>query len=121
MELECDINKTRPIVLLEIFRKIFSKIITNRLSNVLTANKVLKENNYAGLPSGSTLESIRSLNIIMEDQTKKKPLYIYFQDMSKAYNRVKLSILQRALKRIRIPPWLIDIIISLFTEREYPV
>src|ERR1043165_4936457 len=32
MEWECDINKTRPIVLLEIFRKVFSKIITRRLS-----------------------------------------------------------------------------------------
>ena len=48
MEWECDINKTRPIVLLEIIRKIFSKIITRRLSRTLVVHKVLKENNYAG-------------------------------------------------------------------------
>src|SRR5688572_23365538 len=84
MEWECDINKTRPIVLLEIFRKIFSKIITKRLSNVLASHKILKGHNYAGLPGGSTFEPIRILNLTMEDTklNKDKSLYIYFQDMS---------------------------------------
>ena len=122
MEWECDINKTRPIVLLEIFRKIFSKVITKRLSHTLVSNKILKGNNHAGLPGGSTLEPIRILNMIMEDAaTNRKPLYIYFQDMSKAYDRVRLPILKRALERLRIPSKLIDIIIGLFSDRENSV
>src|SRR5688572_4183770 len=99
MEWEYDVNKTRPIVLLEIFRKIFSKIITQRLSITLTTYKVLKSNNYTGLPGRSTFELIRTMNILMEDaKLNDKPLYIYFQDISKAYNCVRLPILRLALE-----------------------
>src|ERR1044071_4159943 len=98
MELECNINKRRPIVLLEIFRKVFSKILTKRLLHTLTTHKVLKRNNYTGLLGGSTMEPIRILNMIMEDATaNKKDLFIYFQDISKAYDRVNLIILKKAM------------------------
>src|SRR5688572_12306102 len=119
MEWECDINKTRPIVLLEIFRKIFSKIITRRLSQTLVTHKILKGNNYAGLLGGSTFEPIHTMNMLMEDACiNNKIMYIYFQDMSKAYDWVRLPILRKALERIRIPERLIDIIIGLFSDRE---
>src|SRR6185369_4297752 len=36
-----DINKTRPITLLETCRKIFTKIITKRLSTVMINNPIL--------------------------------------------------------------------------------
>src|ERR1043165_7982000 len=122
MEWECNINKTQPIVLLEVLRKIFCKILTKRLSTTLASHKILKGNNHAGLPGGSTMEPIRSLNMIMEDaRNNNKPLYIYFQDMSKAYDRVRLPILKKAMERLRIPPRLIDIIISLFSDRENAV
>ena len=100
MEWECDTNKTRPIVLLEIFRKIFSKAIIRRFSRTLVTHKVLKGNNSAGLPGGLTLEPIRTLNILMEDTTfNKKPMYIYFQDMSKAYDRVAFLVLKKSMLR----------------------
>ena len=122
MEWECDVNKTRPIVLLEIFRKVFSKIITGRLSKILTTHKILKGNNYAGLPGGSTFELIRSLNMIMEDaKCNDKNLMIYFQDMSKAYDRVNIPILKKAMARIKIPDNLIELITGLFKDRENSV
>src|ERR1044071_2503497 len=116
MEWECEINNTRSIVLLEIFWKIFSKIITKRLSRTLVTHRVLKGNNHVGLPGGSTFEPIRILNMIMEDASMNdKKLYIYFQNMSKAYDRVRLPILKKAMKRLYIPNKLIEIIIGLFT------
>ena len=99
MDWECDINKTRLIVLLEIFRKIFCKILTKRLSYTLARHRILRGNNHARLLGGSTMEPIRILNMIMEKAClKNKPLYIYFQDMSKAYDHVRLPILRKAIE-----------------------
>ena len=63
-----ELNKMRPITLLECPRKLYIKILTNRLSKILSYNKnVLKDNNFAALPGKSTIEPIHILNNIMED------------------------------------------------------
>ena len=67
MKWECNINKTQPIVLLEIFRKLFNKVLTKRLFYILAIYKILKDNNYAGLLGSSTLELINMLNMIMKN------------------------------------------------------
>ena len=50
-----------------------------------------------------------------------KKLDIYFQDMSKAYDRINLPILKKAMLRLRILKALIKVILSLFQERETAV
>ena len=69
----------RLIVLLEIFRKIFIKIITARLSKKLVEHNILQGGNHARLPGGSTFEPIRILDTIRTDAIiHNKPLFIYF-------------------------------------------
>jgi len=44
----------------------------------------------------------------MEDAMMNRwPMYVYFQDMSKAYDHVKLNVLEKAMLRLCIPPPLI--------------
>ena len=50
-----------------------------------------------------------------------KELWLLFQDLSKAYDRVDLKFLKKALERIKIPHLLIQIIINLFTNRKNSV
>ena len=85
-----ELNKTRPITLLECPRKLYMKILTNRLSKILSYNKhVLKDNNFVALPGKSTIEPIYILNNIMKDaRENNKELWILLQDMSKAYDCV---------------------------------
>ncbi len=67
MDWECHIDKIQPIVLLKILRKILGKILTQRISHIFISHNILKEDNYAGLPGGSTFNPIHIINLIRED------------------------------------------------------
>src|SRR5436190_16889661 len=114
-----DINKTRPITLLECPRKIMFKILNNRLSDILVKNSyVLGDNNFAALPRKSTIELIHALNCVLEDvRENKKELWLLFQDMSKAYDRVNRNYLFKALERINIPAKFIKLVENSLLRR----
>ncbi|POG69874.1 hypothetical protein GLOIN_2v1858740, partial [Rhizophagus irregularis DAOM 181602=DAOM 197198] len=48
-----DINHTRPIILLDCFRKLLVKIINSRLNLYLSTNNILQHNNQAGVQGAS--------------------------------------------------------------------
>ncbi|GBC13241.2 ribonuclease H-like domain-containing protein [Rhizophagus irregularis DAOM 181602=DAOM 197198] len=83
-----DINLTRPIILLNCIRKLMVKIIND--------------------------SSYHSL--IDHQHDTKNSFYLALQDLSKAYDRVDLNLLQLALKRINIPEILITFIEKLFSN-----
>ena len=114
-----DINKTRPITLLECPRKMIMKVLTNRLSKILSENRnIIDENNYAALPGNSTQEPIHILNNIMEDARENgKELWVLLQDMSKAYDLVNREHLAQAMERIKIPKSFIEFIMNSLKER----
>ena len=113
-----DINKTRPITLLETCRKIFTKIITRRLSKVMIDNPILNVNNWAALPGGRTHDPINILNNVMEEAREfKKELWLFFQDISKAYNSISGLAVQKAMEQIKIPKKLIEIVGGMLENR----
>src|SRR5215216_1758466 len=101
----CDLNNTRPITLLETARKAFTKILNNRIQQVLLQSNALSGLNFAGLPHQSTNEPLNIVNNLLEyhrlkkksDATYDQELYILFQDMSKAYDRVNIFMLKNAM------------------------
>jgi len=99
MDWQCDITKTQLIILLDTMRKAVIKILTNRLSRIMAKHAILKGNNFAGIPGGSMELPIKIMNMILEDaKENNKPVWILLQDLSKAYDRVDLSILRKAMK-----------------------
>ncbi len=83
----------------------------------MVEHNILQSDNHAGLPGGSTFKSIRILDTIRTDAIiHNKPLFIYFQDISKTYDRVCLDILKSAMLRLRIFLKLVNLILSVFTD-----
>jgi hypothetical protein len=116
-EWECNLNNTRLITLLEVLRKLMVRILNTCLTTIFIQHKVLKGNQFAGLPGSSTFEPIRIINEIIEDAKEKhNDLWILFQDMSKTYDRVNIFMLKKAMARLRLPFSFIDLICNLFTQ-----
>jgi len=95
-EWKCELRNTRPIVLLEVTRKCFTKIITERLAGVCKEKNILQGPNFAGLSGESTMEPIHLLNNICEEAREEgKELWILFQDIAKAYDTISLEMLEK--------------------------
>ena len=114
----CDLNNTRPITLLETPRKVMIRLLNNRLASIMVKHKVLKSNQFAGLPQSSTFEPIRIVNEILQDaREKNNEIWVLFQDLSKAYDRVNIFMLEKALLRLKLPLPFVDLMKNIFTNR----
>ena len=67
-----DITNTRPIALLDTFRKVFTKIMTQRLGGLLKAHSVLKGLNFCGLKGEGTSTPLHIINGLLEDAKEQK-------------------------------------------------
>lgn len=115
MEWNRDLNLTCPITLIETARKIMSKVLTIRLSKILSENKYILQNaNYAALLNTSVFEPSKLVQGVVEDANKyKKEAWILFMDISKAYDSVNSKMLEKRLSRIKLPNKFIRLIIDV--------
>jgi hypothetical protein len=119
---ENNINIIRPITLLESIRKIFTKILNDRLTNILSSHLILSPHNWAALPGSSTQEPIHILQAIIEDAKQHdQQAWILSLDMSKAYDSVHIPRLIQAMHRIKIPQKIIQLITNIFDNRSNQV
>ena len=64
------------------------------------------------------MEPIQLLNNICEDaRDNKKELWILLQDTAKAYDSISIKMIERAMKRIKIPEKMIYLILQPFKDR----
>ena len=71
-----------------------TKILNRRLGAILANNNVLKGHNYAGLPGSNCPTPITILETIIYDaKSNNKPLFIFLQDISKAFDSMNTRML----------------------------
>ncbi|GES73345.1 ribonuclease H-like domain-containing protein [Rhizophagus clarus] len=113
-----EINNTRPIILLESTRKLFTKILTSRIHQVLSRPNIIQPNNRAGLIGESTLQPLQHLHHAIEmANIQGKTIWIGLQDLSKAYDRINVSLLKLSLKRLNFPEVIVNLLCNLFSNR----
>src|SRR5664279_1967927 len=90
------IQQYRPICLLNVSFKIFTKVATNRISSI--ADKVVRPTQTAFMPGRHILEGVVVLHETIHELHRKKLDGVLFKiDFEKAYDKVKWSFLQQAL------------------------
>jgi hypothetical protein len=113
------LNQVRPISIIEPMKKCFTKLFTQRLDNIINTNNLLSNLNFAATKNSSTHIPIQILNNTIEHYKHfNKEVWIMFQDMSKAFDKINISQLQDTCKRIGIPLQGIQLITELHTNRQ---
>jgi hypothetical protein len=91
------IQQYRPICLLNVSFKIFTKVATNRVSEV--AHKVIKPTELAFMPGRHILEGVVVLHETIHGLHRNKLDVVLFKiDFEKSYDKVKWSFLQQVLR-----------------------
>ena len=92
-----DMNNQRPISLLNVIYKIFTKVITNRITDKLDENQPREQ---AGFRRGySTIDHLQTVNQIIEKTNEYKiPLVVALVDYTKAFDSVETEEVMSALE-----------------------
>jgi hypothetical protein len=92
-----NIRHFRPICVLNIDYKIFTKVLTKRLSSL--ADKLISKSQTAFIPGRFILEGVITLHEILHELRVKKTKGVILKlDFEKAYDKVHWSFLIEVLK-----------------------
>ncbi|WVZ90567.1 hypothetical protein U9M48_036858 [Paspalum notatum var. saurae] len=100
------IQQYRPICLLNVSFKIFTKVVTNRVVKIAT--RIIKPTQMAFLPGRNIMEGAVILHeTIHELHTKKQNGVILKIDFEKAYDKVRWDFLQQSLRMKGFSPMVV--------------
>jgi len=113
-----DINRTRPISLVEVLRKVVEKVLNTRLAAILESKKVLLGDNAGFMPRSGLDELLWMLRGILDDAKKEeKQLWLILLDIQRAYDHVSWEGVEPALTRIRAPERFIGLLRNMWSKR----
>ncbi|GBB86534.1 hypothetical protein RclHR1_12960005 [Rhizophagus clarus] len=88
------------------------------LHQILSRPNIIQRNNRAGLIGESTLQPLQHLYHAIEmANIQGKTIWIGLQDLSKAYDRINMSLLKLSLRRLNIPDVIVNLLCNLFSNR----
>jgi len=110
-------NNYRGISLLSIVGKAFARVVLNRLQKL--AERVYPEAQCGFRAERSTIDMVFSLRQLQEKcREQRRPLYIAFIDLTKAFDLVSRQGLFTLLQRIGCPPKLLRMISSFHEDMQ---
>ena len=106
-----DCNNYRGISLLSITGKAFARVVLNRLQKL--AERVYPESQCGFRSARSTIDMVFSVRQLQEKcREQRRPLYLAFIDLTKAFDLVSRSGLFSLLQKVGCPPKLLGMITS---------
>lgn len=113
-----DPKSYRPLCLLDTVGKLFEKILVKRLNHYLEETGSLAETQYGFRKRRSTLHAIERLQTtVREANDAGKVVGMLTLDVSNAFNSAPWQCIMGALKRMKVPAYLVHIIRSYLTNR----
>lgn len=115
-----DMANYRPISLLTALYKLYTSVITKRLSAFVEGNDILSESQGGGRPGRSTYQLIAALmaNISFaraaEARGENHALHVLFLDLQKAYNSVPHWAIKRSLRHLGAPAQFVSSVMNLY-------
>ena len=103
-----ELNKTRPITLLDSHRKIFEAIVAKRMTKIIEENEMLRGTNFGFRAGMGTKEAIFMIRTLFDtNNSNKQNLYLASLDVQAAFDTVPWTAIENGLKRIKAPQDLI--------------
>jgi hypothetical protein len=108
----------RPISITPIFGKIFEYILLRRLDDHLTANKIIHLNQFGSVKNSSTeITAAHILHDVYRSIDIRHEVALTCIDIQKAFDSVKHSVLISKLKKLSLPRFFLNVLISYLTDR----
>ncbi|KAE9415687.1 hypothetical protein Angca_006031, partial [Angiostrongylus cantonensis] len=110
-----DIGNYRPICLLSVVYKLFTRVILNRIDRTLDEGQPCEQ---AGFRKGfSTMDHIHTLTRLIEvSREYKRPLCLTFIDLEKAFDSIEIEAVMEALGNQGVPTQYIKILRELYNN-----
>jgi ribonuclease HI len=109
-----DLNKVRPIALMESIIKLFERVLIGRVTKVLVEYDILEEGQYGGLPGLGVQPPLRMLAEVIDDaHASKQELHILITDLSKAFDTMEYWSQAMSWKALNMPDEIINLLVSL--------
>ena len=108
------IDDLRPIMLLDVLRKIWTTLVMGSITSVLLKHKVLRATQHAYLPQrGTDSANIQVINTLEAAFDEKRTLFGSSWDIRKAFDSVGKWLIRLAWRRLGVPAPLVEWLILL--------
>ena len=109
-----DLDKTRPITLIETLTKLYERVIIMRVTERLMRHGVLEPSQYGAVPKAGTLPPRRVLAAVFEDANmSEKEMHLLLLDLKKAFDTCEYWSQALSWRALGAPEDLIKILLNL--------
>lgn len=117
------VGDLRPISLCNVLIKIVTKVMANRIKNML--NYVVSENQSAFIPGRLITDNImvgfEVVHYLKRKRRGRKGSMAFKIDMSKAYDRIEWEFLQALLCKMGFHVWWVELILKCVSSVKYTI
>lgn len=109
-----NLDKTRPIALMETICKLYERVIITRVTKAIEEHNIIDPSQYGAIPKAGTAPPLRVLTEVMEDaRLSESELHIIALDLKKAFDTCEYWSQAMSWRALGMPEEAIKILINL--------